>query len=794
MLKLTFRVTLVFVTMVILLAGMLLPVQAKSSARLLQSNGDFLWAKSVDVVLRSPSNMVRDADNNIYITGTFNGTVDFDPGLGTTELTSAGTDKTIFISKFDSAGNFLWVRSMGFLWMGGSGISSSGIVLDSNANIYMTGSFTDTVDFDPGPGVYDLTSVGDYDVFVSKLDHDGNFIWAKSMGGLSFDSSSAVSLDSDGNVYTTGNFKKTVDFDPGAGITNQTCGTHVYFTCIFISKLDSNGFFVWAKSVGEAEALGYLHHSRDIAIDTSHNVYVIGEFRFTADFDPGPAVFNLNSASGETTFVLKLDSDGNFVWAKNIVAQTDIGWASMALDNNANVYFAGMFSDQVDFDPSPSVENLTPVHTYDSFVCKWDSDGNFVWVRALGGATSFYPNNNTASITVDENSHVYTIGYFQDTADFDPGPGLANLTSTGDKDIFISKLNGNGDFIWAGQMGGTQSDYGTDIMLDATGSLYATGMFTGVADLDPGPSTANLTSSTEADAFIVKLENDVPTLSPTVTPTVTETATITPTASPTGTMTMTFTASPSPSPSPTGTMTGTMTATSTITSTTTPTFTVSPSATSTVTATASYTVTPTSTSTATKPAPTTVTFTSIAAQDGWILESSETSNIGGLTNVTDTTLRLGDDADNKQYRGILSFNTSSLPDTAVITKVILKFKKLDVIGSGNPFASLHGLLIGIKTGFFGTTAALQAADFQATANKSEGPFQVNIGANVYTSFNLPSAKDTINKLSTNGGLTQLRLRFASGDNNNELANYIRLYSGNAAIANRPQLVITYYVP
>ncbi|MGC1376745.1 MAG: peptidoglycan DD-metalloendopeptidase family protein [Anaerolineales bacterium] len=255
---------------------------------------------------------------------------------------------------------------------------------------------------------------------------------------------------------------------------------------------------------------------------------------------------------------------------------------------------------------------------------------------------------------------------------------------------------------------------------------------------------------------------------------------ITPTATPTQTTTS------SPTPTATFTPTATETATSTPTGTSTPTPTV------TTTRTATPTLTPTRTITRT-PTPVTKAFTSIAAQDGWVLESSETSNVGGTLNSTATTFNLGDDKTRKQYRGILSFSTGSLPDNAVITGVTLKVRQQAILGGGNPVTMFQGFMLDVKKGFFGTAATLQTGDFQAAASATYGPSApAPVGG--WYSFNLIGASAYVNKLATNGGLTQIRLRFKLDDNNNAIANILSLYSGDAPAAARPQLVITYYIP
>jgi hypothetical protein len=184
---------------------------------------------------------------------------------------------------------------------------------------------------------------------------------------------------------------------------------------------------------------------------------------------------------------------------------------------------------------------------------------------------------------------------------------------------------------------------------------------------------------------------------------------------------------------------------------------------------------------------------SIGAQDGLVVESAETSNIGGMMNSNGPAFSLGDDASRKQYRGILSFHTDAIPDNATITGVTLKVKKVGITGGGNPLAIFQGFMADIKSGVFGASA-LQITDFQAASSGTYGPFTPALVNNVY-GINLTSGKTKINKLSANNGLTQIRLRFRLDDNSNATANYLSLYSGDAiTVANHPQLVITYTVP
>ncbi|GEM_PF-1324965 len=183
-------------------------------------------------------------------------------------------------------------------------------------------------------------------------------------------------------------------------------------------------------------------------------------------------------------------------------------------------------------------------------------------------------------------------------------------------------------------------------------------------------------------------------------------------------------------------------------------------------------------------------FRSAGAYDGWVRESSETSNKGGSLNATNTTFVLGDDAANRQYRSILSFNTGLLPDSAVITKVTLKIKRQGIVGT-NPFLTHQFILLDIKSGAFSNKNALQTGDFQAAASKKNAGSLRNTPVNRWYSGNLNAAGILlVNKT----GVTQFRLRFKLDDNNDKGADYLKFFSGNAAFADRPQLVVEYYIP
>lgn len=453
-------------------------------------NVNLVWAKQIGAALGEYCQSVAvDASGNVYTTGFFEGTVDFDPGAGTVSLTAAGLFD-VYVSKLDAAGMFVWAKRIGGV---SADVESSSIAIDASGNIYTTGVFAGTADFDPGAPTVNLSSAVNGAIFISKLDAFGNFIWAKNFGGALKSSGASIAVDASGNVHTTGYFEGTADFDPGVGTFNLTSAG----SDIFISKLDVLGNFVWAKNIGGG---GGFNEGNGLAVDVLGNVYTTGDFEGTADFDPGAGTFNITSNGLADIFVSKLDVSGNFVWAKNMGGNSDDFGFSIAINATGNVHTTGQFSGTADFDPGAGTVNLVSAGSNDIFISKLNSSGDFVWAKNLGG--NF--NDVGISIVSDASGDVYTTGTFLGTADFDPGSGSFNLTSAGMEDIFISKLNAAGNFVWAINMGGTNTDYGISIAVDASGNVYNTGYFYGTADFDPGAGTVLFTSAGFSDIFILK--------------------------------------------------------------------------------------------------------------------------------------------------------------------------------------------------------------------------------------------------------------------------------------------------
>ncbi len=396
---------------------------------------------------------------------------------------------------------FFFAKQMG----GTANDDGMSIALDAGGNIYTTGGFGGgtggTADFDPGAPVVNLTSAGVYDIFVSKLDASGNFVWAKRMGGTGNDVGFSIAVDAGGNIYITGYFEGTADFDPDAPVVNLTSASRD----MFVTKLDASGSFVWARAMASTVFSDFSWGYSIAVDDASGNVYTTGFFDGTVDFDPGAPVVNLVSAGIRDVFLSKLNSSGNFVWAKQMGGTGIDESHNIVLDASENVYTIGYFENIVDFDPNGPIVNLTSAGGADVFVSKLDASGNFVWAKQIGGSNS----DQGRGIALDDASgNIYITGYFYGTADFDPGAGIYNMTPLGAYDAFVSKLNNLGDFVWAKQMGGIGAAVGVlGIFIDASVNIYTTGFFYETADFDPGAGSYNLIGqATNPDIFISKLD------------------------------------------------------------------------------------------------------------------------------------------------------------------------------------------------------------------------------------------------------------------------------------------------
>lgn len=439
------------------------------------------------------NDIVADSIGNVYVTGSFENTVDFDPGPGIVDLISAGSTD-IFIAKFDSTGQLLWAKSAG----GTEDDVAYGLALDHDGHVYATGYFNNTSDFDPGTSGYQLSSLGQSDIFVLKLDTAGHTVWVRQMGGISEDESTSIAIDKTGNILTTGSFSDISDFDPSAGIMNLSSNGQ---SDIFISKLDSDGQLIWARAVG-GNGIDAAH---SIATDEDESVVLTGFYSETVDFDPGADIHDLHSNGVKDIFILKLNHDGQWQWADSFGAEEDDEGNSITCDKAGNVYSTGSFRKKVDFNPDPPIVFVQSQNQTNVYISKLDHDGHYVWVK------NFYGQNDVGkSITLDNLGNIYTTGSFGVSTDFDPGPLQLSLY-TDSRNVFISKLSPDGSFAWVNQLSGSWGAQGNAIDTRSSAYVYCAGYYFNTIDLDPTLGIdLKPNHGTNQDLFILQLKQCQP--------------------------------------------------------------------------------------------------------------------------------------------------------------------------------------------------------------------------------------------------------------------------------------------
>ena len=442
--------------------------------------------------------VMTDASGSVFNVGYFSGTVDFQSGAGVSSLTTGSTSINGYIQKLGANGSFAYVK--GFLGTGACNIKS--IVADASGNLYVTGGFSGTIDFDPGATSYTMTTSAsnDVDVFICKLTAQGVFVWAKQIGNIYSDYGISIDLDASNNVFVNGFVNSMnvspqhmmIDLDPGAGVSNFD----VYVQDGFVVKLDNNGNHLASQNYGGAgtdntysmklDAAGNVYicgyswssvsqlgigavnvfdtgflakltnnlvktwaipfvgdytEVRDMEIDASGNVYAVGEFKGTVDFD-GSSTNSYTLATAGTTefdaFVVKVSSAGSLVWAKQEVSggSGNAYALSAALDASNNLYFTGYFTGAADFNPTASSYVKWSAGSNDFYVCKLDANGNFNNDAQVYGGTA---SDAAYSISSPASGTYYICGAFNGAVDFNEGTGSTILTPLGTTDAFVAK-------------------------------------------------------------------------------------------------------------------------------------------------------------------------------------------------------------------------------------------------------------------------------------------------------------------------------------------------------------------
>jgi len=399
-----------------------------------------------------------DSQGNQYVAGQFENTISF----GSHTLTANGYED-IFVAKLDQDGNWLWVIQVG----GTISDTANSIALDSSDNAWVTGYYGNQATF----GDHTLIGGG---CFVAKLAPSGNWLWAIKVEGTGNSIGRGIALDGSGNAWVTGQFTRTATF----GDHTLTASGNIW-SDTFVAKLDPSGNWLWAVKAGGTD----FDWVTRIAVDGSGNAWVTGYFDGTSTFGS----HTLTAIRFDDIFVAKLDSSGNWLWAVQAGGMYSDRGSGIAVDEVGNAYVTGYYENQASF----GNHTLTGVG---GFTAKLDPSGNWLWA-VQAGATGF-------DITLDGTGKAYVTGAFYLTATF----GNYTLTTSGNDDVFVAKLDSSGNWLWAVKAGGTESDYGYDIALDGAGNACVIGCFRGIVFF----GSHILISSGYYDIFVAKLGSVTP--------------------------------------------------------------------------------------------------------------------------------------------------------------------------------------------------------------------------------------------------------------------------------------------
>lgn len=412
----------------------------------LNEEGQFQWAVAVKAnagsSIESSSICYDQYGTSLYLTGKYSGTINFNTGAGSNNLTAVGSTDVYVLKISTTDGSFIWVKSLG-----GSTEDVGTSIITQGSSVYVTGTFTGSADFDPGAGSTTLTSAGLTDVFITRISTNGGLIWSKKVGGAEQDYSSSIISDETG-VVLVGSYQGEVDFDPNGGVTNVTA-LGSFGDAGFCLRLNSNGTLAWVRNISPVDGPTIGTANLNDIVKFNNDYYLCGYMAGTlimSTADGRNVGGTPNNYDGG--IVMKLDANGYPVWIKFIDnppgAQqafenpTSIGVAIQSANGTIGaLYIAGFALGTVDYDPNGTVASFNSSNDY--FITRWDTDGNFDWFNILQSCNSTWPKIYVHHVHPSW-SAVYMTGEFNQTQDFDFSPANINSrTSLQDMDAFTVK-------------------------------------------------------------------------------------------------------------------------------------------------------------------------------------------------------------------------------------------------------------------------------------------------------------------------------------------------------------------
>jgi hypothetical protein len=478
----------------------------------------FDWAKQLNTPSGSATVVSADLDKNVISAGYYYDSIDMDPGVGFSYATNSTSLYTSFLSKLDSSGNYVW----GKVFQTPGEVRIIDIDVDQQNNILVAGQFIDSVDLDFGPGVQmfqgSFYSV-EHSIFVAKYDPSGNFIWGNVLNtfGISLTNKlhvKAIKVDPANNVVLFGDFTSAADFDPSQGIYVMNNTNLFGDEDQYLLKMSSSGNFLWARQWG---AKGFWNttwwsSSNMLDIDQSGNIFFPLGFTDSVDVDPELGINFVANQGLVDVSLLKISPSGSLVWHREVAGTGSDYCNALSVDPSGNIFYLfNTSTSSIDVDPGSGQVLLNQSSGWAKAILKFNNNGSLQWGKENlpGWSNGWWDEGIAADIFGDVYVYSKISPSFQNNLwDLDPGPGIFTVSSAGITDIAIQNLDGNGNFIWGGVIGGNSQDYCFSLDVDHAEGVYFTGYSLQKADLNPFADSAFFFSTGySTDPYILKLKS-----------------------------------------------------------------------------------------------------------------------------------------------------------------------------------------------------------------------------------------------------------------------------------------------
>lgn len=435
-----------------------------------------------------------DPEGNVYIVGIFGFDVDFDPGP---QVARHEMQNAYFLSKFNSSGDFQWVRA----WEGADINVEPAVIAGDDGSVFVTGWFHGSeIDLDPGPSDSGHGAVQNH-AFLSKFDVNGDFYWVKTWGGEWWAQVYDIDLDEAGNIFLVGCFGGQADLAPGADTHTAECNGRLDS---YVTMLHPDGSTGWVRTWGGPGGEGMeMDTAYGVASTGDGHIVVTGGFNGEVDFDPGENDDIRVSNGNADAFLVKFDSGGNEIWCRTWGDERDDRGVSVDADGEGDIYCQGFFSGNVAFNPEDGRSYIRGTSIYSVFLSRFDPSGGYNWTRTWAASER----GERTRLTVSASGDSYAVGAFSLHGDLSDAVPVEDYSESSLLRIVMCGWDSEGNLIAFCPFERQGPSYGLGLAYHSSGVLYLTGMYDHIVDFDPEFGWANIDermTSGNMDAFLTK--------------------------------------------------------------------------------------------------------------------------------------------------------------------------------------------------------------------------------------------------------------------------------------------------